>query len=256
MLSYAAHIPHSPILVPAIGPERSRVLKRVRAALAEIAADLESRKIETVITITPHGEGTGGSFLLQSAPRFEIQFRPFGDFATRAEISGEPHLASAIQHALGGNYPVQAVTPRHLDSASAVAAVHLAHSKKNYRLLPITYRLADISELESFGNELRDVVENAPHNIAVLSLGDLARTPKEQERAGKTYDQSIISHLASHEQNSLRDYSIAEADAFRVCGFRPLALLLGLLGTMKKTTDIVSYERAHGIGMMVARFGF
>ncbi len=256
MLSYAAHLPHSPILVPAIGPARSRVLKRVRGAIAEIASDLYSRNIEAIITLTPHGEGDGTHYLMQFAPRFEVGFGAFGDFATRAEALGEPRIASLIQHSLASEYPLQTATWVHMDSASGLAALHLDHPKKRYRFLPISYRLAPVSELASFGAGLRNVVEAASANIAVISLGDLARGKSANERAARAYDETFINHITQHEKNTLADYNATEADALRVCGFRPLAILLGLLSGMRTQPQVLSYERAHGLGMMVARFGF
>jgi len=256
MLAYAAHIPHSPLLLPNIGNERSRLFKKVRSSIERIAEDLYARSIETVVTITPHGDGTDSAYIIHYAPRFEINFARFGDFTTHSYALGDAHTAYKLRHKLSSMHSVMSRTPRYLDPASSIASLHLRQSEKQLKIVPLTYQLENTERLRLFGATLRDIIEQCEQRIALISLGDLSRASKKTQKETKDFDSLLTNAIVSHDTDSfINDYG-AQADTFHVSGYRPLAILLGALDGIAVETELVGYEQPLGIGMMVARFQF
>ena len=53
MLSYIAHIPHSPLLLPQISRGKFRQFKKMHQAVVQIKDDLYCRGCETLILLSP-----------------------------------------------------------------------------------------------------------------------------------------------------------------------------------------------------------
>ncbi len=255
MLKYAAHIPHSPLLVPSIGPKDSKSLKKLRDSIFEITCDLYAKNIETIITITPQGQGDGSAYVLHFAPKFKINFHKFGDFKTISEALGEPELYYKIKHELGEEKPIMTITPSLMDHASAMASMLLSRSEKSYRFLPINYKLEEIEKIKSFGKSIRDIIEISPFKIAVISLGDLSRAENKNEKQAKEFDSQFLEDILKNKDN-FNDNQVSKADSFNVRAFRPMAMLLGLLSGIEKKSELLKYEQPYGVGMAVLRFNF
>jgi len=256
MLVYAAHIPHSPLLLPQIGKERSRLFKKIRGAIKTIAEDLYARKVDTVITITPNGEGQEQAYVVHFSPKFDIDFSRFGDFSTRSYALGDSYTAFKLRHILSRTHSIKSLTPRILDAASSVASLQLRYTESQLRIVPLTYALDRPEQLYSFGTLLRDSVEQCPQRIAIISLGDLARNRRKTAKETKDFDTLLANAIISHDTDSFINDCGTQADTFFVSGYRPLAILLGVLDDIAASSDVVEYEQPMGIGMMVARFQF
>ena len=176
MMTYAAHLPHSPLLLPQIGKSKTALFKKTRRAVAEIAGDLYARRIDTLLLITPHGPGLAASYVINLAPSFKADLGPLGNFALSASFGGAAALAYRLQEELHLRYPLKAVTQERLDTASSAVMLQLTQGKANYSILPLTYGLFPSADLYAFGRDLREVLETSRQRVAIISLGDLART--------------------------------------------------------------------------------
>jgi len=255
MLTYVAHMPHSPALLPKISRDKFRSFKKAAASVEEIASDLYCRNIDTIITITPQGAGLKDAFVLNSSPKYRSYFGHLADFVTKKNFDGDTTLAYYIRAELCSRFPIKSATQEKLDGASSTAMMQITKNKQ-YKILPLTYSLDETIRIFEFGKNLRDAIENVAKKIAVISLGDMARTSKRTASQGKALDKILIDKLHGENPSSLVDHKISEIDSFRVCGYRPLALVLGLLNGMNYKTDVLNYEQRLGVGMMVARFAF
>ena len=256
MLIYAAHLPHSPALLPQIAKNKVQLFKKTKRAIAEIAADLYARNPATLLLITPLGAGLEHSYTLQVASRYQVDLGPIGDFASDATFGGDIFLAHKISEELGIEWPVKNLSNERLDVASSVAMLQLIRAKKNYSILPLTYALQPAKQIFAFGQALREAIEKSGERVAALSLGDLSRTNSREREAGDKFDQKIINCLHDKQALAFLELESPQIDSFHVCAYRPLALLLGALSGVNYECDVLSYQQRFGVGMMAARFTF
>lgn len=251
MLSYVAHIPHSPLLLPQIARNKFRQFKKMHQAVAQIKHDLYCRGCETLILLSPYAS-PHQAHLLNVSPQFSASFEPYGSFGAVARFPGDIATAYRIRARLGTSYPMAAVTRRELDGATAAAALQLSVPDAPCRLLPI-YASAEspLSALYEFGKKLRDVLEFAGEKIGVVSLGDLSRTAPSDREAGRKLDQSIIRSL---KENRAEGLFSAVGLPFSLGALKGLSLVLGLLDGVAHEAEVLNYEQKYGVGMMAARF--
>jgi len=254
MLSYIAHIPSSPVLLPNIGKHRFFNFQKTNNAIEMIAKDLESLKCETIITFTPNGDGQEKAYILNVSPKFDIKFDDFGDFQTSETVNGDSVIAYHIRHKLGTKHPISSITNPRLDISSNCAIMHLQSQKNKYNVLPITHALEPNDKLFEFGKSLRDVVENAENKIAVISLGDLSRPSQKYTKKAKELDQQLIQNLHDKDANTFIDHHPDKIHSFSISGFRPLAIVLGLLDGINYDFKLHCYEQKYGVGLMTAQF--
>src|SRR5262245_47834651 len=62
MIVFAAIVPHSPLLLPSIGKDKSEALAKTIAAYKEIEEALYLSKAETIVMISPHAQAYPDAF--------------------------------------------------------------------------------------------------------------------------------------------------------------------------------------------------
>ena len=251
MISYVAHIPHSPLLLPQIARHKARQFRRMHQAIVAIRHDAYSRGCETLILLGPY-PSPHGTHLLNVSPEFSASFEPYGHFSTRANFPGDLETAYRIRAALAPEYPIAAITKPALEGPLGAAALQLSSPDAPYRLLPIYAASASpLSQLFEFGKKMRDVLECAAGKIGVVSVGDLSRARGQDRETGRKLDQAVIADLRADNAESLLS---RDASASSLGALLPLAIVKGLLDGMALEADILNYEQKYGVGMLVARF--
>ncbi|MBI2637200.1 MAG: hypothetical protein HYW81_03350 [Parcubacteria group bacterium] len=253
MLSYIAHIPHSPLLLPQISRNKLRQFKKMHRAVAEIALDVYSRGCETVVLLSPYASGSEAC-VFNVSPQFTVSFGPYGEFLTQAKFLGDLELAYRIRHALGAEYPLAATTRENLDGATGAACLQLGAEEGRYRLLLLHHAQGPTHQLLNFGRRMRDVLEDSSAKIAVVSLGDFARATGPNREQGRSLDQTMLAHLKARDSAALLARLSEEIDAFTLAGIPPLAIALGMLEGQEYQADVLNYEQKYGVGMLAARF--
>jgi len=174
MLSYIAHIPHSPLLLKQISKDKYKQYKKTVDAIHDIADDLYSRNIDTIITITGHGTGFSEAFTINFSPKYDCDFSAFINYDMHPQFFGDSYIASVIRRKLCTRYPISSITTNYLDTASGMAMIHLSQNNKNIHVVPVTHSLDRPRKLFSFGSALRDILENIQKRVAIIGLGDLS----------------------------------------------------------------------------------
>lgn len=253
MLSYLAHIPHSPLLLPQISRSKFRQFKKMHQAVANIGHDIYSRGCDTVLLLSPYPSPIP-AHLLNVSPQFEVSFGMYGEFSTKAQIPGDLALAYRIRHELGTEFRIAAITREALDGATGAAALSLGAREARWRLLPVYQEQALTQHLFGFGKKLRDILELSRAKIAVISLGDLSRTSRRNREQGRKLDQAVLRNLVERDATSFLGRSLDEISAYALACMRPLTTVLGMLDGQSYRVEVQNYEQKHGVGMFAARF--
>ena len=90
---FAANVPHSPVLLPAIGKEHDKLFSRTIKSLEKLAERIKYLDIDTLFIISPHAPKLTNAFGLNLNKNFVGQFKQFGDLVTKIECRGDIELA-------------------------------------------------------------------------------------------------------------------------------------------------------------------
>ena len=66
MLVFAAIVPHPPILIPQIGKDNLKKLKKTVAAFNLLEEDLNAARPDVIVVISPHGEVNFDAFTINT----------------------------------------------------------------------------------------------------------------------------------------------------------------------------------------------
>src|SRR4030042_694582 len=97
MLTFAAITPHPPILIPSIGRENTKRIKKTAEAMEELEKKLIAAKPDTIIIISPHGALLPDAFSINLNPEYTSNLEEFGDFSTKVKFKTNTALAFRIK---------------------------------------------------------------------------------------------------------------------------------------------------------------
>jgi aromatic ring-opening dioxygenase LigB subunit len=263
-LSSLTLLPHSPLLVPEIGQANYSFLAKTVAAYGEIEAELETKKIDTIIVISPHGIIKNKQFSINVAPEMEINLKDFGFIPPKTIFHGDVLLADKIQAALRPEWPLNLVSEKIIDNGSAIPLYLLKKMRTNTKIIIISpAQKLSLKEQVKFGQKLQSVIINSKENIAVIASGDLShrlqkKSPAGYSPKGTKFDNRLIEYLSDPETatNNILNMNQELIESAAECGLRPLLIILGLLHNFTWKSQLLAYQTDFGIGYLSLKFEF
>ncbi len=257
MLASSYIVPHSPILIPAIGKANSLILDKTTAAYQKIAQQLLEERVETIIVISPHLIMPETGYALNSAPEFKLSFENFGDFATKSQIAGDMALAHELKEALKKDFPLQMTSAEQLDYGSAIPLYLLTSNLKDIKVISLSYSSGNRQAHFDFGQTLKDFIISQPKKIAVLASADLSHRLKRSSPAGYSpkgakFDNKVIEYLNQPEsaaENILRMDDKLVKDAGE-CGLKAITVILGIFEGLEYEPQVLAYQGDLGVGYL------
>jgi AmmeMemoRadiSam system protein B len=108
-----------------------------------------------------------------------------------------------------------------------------------------------------YGQILKKVIDRSKKRIAVIASGDMSHRLKEDgpygfHPAGPQFDKTIMTLLQQKNSEKIIHLPSSLVDEAGECGYRSIAILMGILQDIDFTPQILSYEGPWGIGYLVA----
>ena len=258
-LVFSTIVPHPPLILPSVGKENTKKLKKTAAAYKKIEEDLYASQATTILLISPHGCIQENSFCLNQSPEFIANLESFGDFSTKTALIGNVILTHKIREALETKAPVQMVTEPKLDYGSSIPLMLLTPHLPKIKIIPLYYSGKDLETNFKFGELLRNEILHTNERVAVVASGDLSHrlsksSPAGYSPKGKKFDKKVIEYLLAQETAELLKMDEGFVHDACECGLKSIAVLLGILGGMKYEPKELSYESPFGIGYLVMEF--
>lgn len=260
MLSFAAIVPHPPILVPTIGRENIKRIKKTAEAMEELGKKLYAAKPDTIIIISPHGAILPGAFSINLNPTYRSNLQEFGDFSTKIEFKTNTSLAYGIKELMEDkNIPLVLTSGESLDHGATVPLYFLTKNIPGVSVLPMGYSFLDLKTHFNFGDYLKEIILNEENRIAVVASGDLSHrltkdAPAGFSPRGKEFDEKLVKLITNKNTAGILNLDSDLIDEAGECGLRSIVILLGLLERINYEPEIVSYEGPFGVGYLVANF--
>lgn len=260
MLVFAGITPHSPLLLPTIGKDRSAKLHKTREALSTLEGELYAARPDTIIVISPHGAPSSDGFAINLAPTYSLDLSEFGDITTKASWSSDPLLAGELRKKIRNKSEIPLILNSEptLDYGAAIPLYLLLQHAHETKVLPVHDSLLSPRAHFDFGKMLHRGILASNRRIAVIASADLSQTltddsPGGFSHAGKKFDDAVVTILREDSWEDLFNLEHESLEA-KACGYRPLLILYGILKNLNNKTHILSYEGPFGVGYLVAHF--
>lgn len=261
MLVFAGISPHPPLLIPEIGKENLKFVKKTTDALNKLAEELYASQPGTIIIISPHGPMMADAFVLNLSPRFEINFQDFGDLTTKIELTGDVGLTHHYKEILETKIPVVLTSQEKLDHGTGVPLYFLTQNldRQKIKIIPGAYSLLDYDTHYQFGMKLQEDILNDTKRIAVVASGDLSHRLTPEAPAGyshwaKKFDETLVKKIKEKDVKGILKLDQEFIEEAGECGLRSFIILFGILNSINFKPEVLSYEGPFGVGYLVANF--
>lgn len=262
MIVFAAIVPHSPLLVPALGTEHRGKLAATLAAIENIEQALYLAKPDSLCIIAPHDTHYADAFSLNLGEQYVGTLKAFGNFSTTIEAKSDHLLIDRIQRKLRNEgIPLTLSSKEELDYGFTVPLLLLTPHLEQWKLIPISPSALDGQSHYQFGQELKRVLHAESERVAIIASADLSHRVNEASPGGATtegqlFDETVRQSLETNDVKRLLSLDPAVEKRAEQCAFRPITTLLGAVSEMNAHPKLLSYEAPFGVGYVTVKYEF
>lgn len=260
-ISFAAIVPHSPLLIPEIAKDNYRLISKTSSAYDKLTAELNILKPKTILIITHNTNNSEKNFLFNSSPEVTTDFSELGFLANGKKIKSDLVLLQKLKENLRPEFPIQLYSSEKLDYASSIPLQILAKDLPQVRIIHLSYSDGSLEDQVNFGRAIGKIIKDWPENIAVIASGDLSHRLKKTSPAGYSskgpkFDNKLIEFLNSEDpiNNLLKiDENLIRGAA--ECGLKSILITLGILegADTEINPQGLAYQTELGIGYLTMR---
>jgi len=256
----SAFLPPSPLLIPEIGKENTKILEKTTQAYQEIGRDLEELEIDTLIIISAHGPLKLDKISFNIAPNLNLNFKEFGHLKTIKRFYPALKISSAIAKEMGQKREVRFVSEEDLNYGSAVPLYMLDSYLKSIKVLPV-HTSSSLNKKEHYivGQKMAEVLKERSEKIALIATGTLSHRLKKNSPGGYSpkgsrFDNRLIELFKDpNGLNKIINFDEKLADEALERSLNQISLLLGIIGDNYQA-KILSYQNDFGIGYLSVSF--
>jgi aromatic ring-opening dioxygenase catalytic subunit (LigB family) len=259
---YSALVPHSPLLLPAIGKEARSSLQNTLTALEQVKSAIQEKNIETLVLLTVSDEHKkhGSLFRIILPPAYSAEFGEFGDLVTHWSSPSDMVLGTEIKNDLvRADIKTSYKSDPNLDYTAGVP-LSLLVKEGGMNVLVITPAETDTVALFSAGRVIHATLQRSPKRIACIASGDLAHCTEKKathEHYAKTclpFDYMFLDAVQKKRSETLRAFNAADAEKLGACALPVSIVLRGILDGMHLSPHTLSYEAPFGVGYTATEF--
>ncbi len=259
-LVFAAIVPHSPILLPSVGKEHLKKLKKTINALRRLELELIASKPDTILVLSPHGRIEKDHFTMEVRDRYIPDLKEFGVLEVPMEFRSDLRLASAIkEHLEDCGIPFMLRSDAQLDYGVVTPLAYLAAKLDPVTILPISPSFLSLKSHFELGQELQETLMGSERRVAIVCSVDLSHrltrsSPAGYSPYGKKFDEKILAILQEKKTSAFITFEPQLAEKAAQCALPSLAILTGILDGIEAVPEILSYEYPFGIGSLTTRY--
>ncbi|MEE9203011.1 MAG: class III extradiol dioxygenase subunit B-like domain-containing protein, partial [Dehalococcoidia bacterium] len=193
-------VPHPPLLLPDVGHGQEKAIQATIDALNRLAGELAEAGPETLLVISPHGEGHGDAMGVLTGARCTGDMRQWGSSSPTATYSNDLDLVSALQHeAEAAHIALKSIGDKgyQLDHGVMAPMHYLGEKVKGLPLVPMTFSFLPLPSHFALGQALRIAAEKSGKRVAIIASGDLSHrltpsAPSGYDPQGQVFDQEVV----------------------------------------------------------------
>jgi len=260
MLTYAAYLPHPPIVLPEIGQEELARCEKTVDSLKKISKEIVKVDIETVILMSPHHFSAPGTIPINVSEVYHGSFQSFGYPDLKFELKGDSALATGlVDEGRAQGLKISYLIEPELDHGVMVPLYYPMQEGFKPNLVVIGYSGLKPEDIYSFGKLLFDYIKKSPKKIAFIGSGDLSHRLTEDAPAGynprgKEFDAKVVNLIKNKKVKDLVNLDPHFVEDAGQCGYKSLITLMSIMENTGWTPDVYSYEGPFGVGYCVTSY--
>ncbi|MGM0410241.1 MAG: AmmeMemoRadiSam system protein B [Bacillota bacterium] len=261
--------PHPPLIIPEVGGEERKKVKKTINSLKEMAQEFANEDLDLLITISPHGAVFRDAI---AAIDFEVlkgDFRDFGVPHVNYEVNNFLEFVDKLkENSLKKDIKLLKLNKsdlrsygmdKELDHGVLVPLHYLQEAKLEVPVVPLSMGLLNYNTLYEFGKLIDNTLKEMNLKGALLASGDLSHRLKPGAPAGynpkaKNFDNKLINLLEEENFKDILKINKSLIEKAGECGLRPIIMTLGALDKYDVESDLKSYEGPFGVGYAVCTF--
>lgn len=264
---FASITPHPPIIIPEIGGDEIKKVKKTIEAMKNLSQKLNEAEPETIIVISPHGLVYPDRMNVCGMPILSGNLFQFGALETKMNFKNDLDIAEKIDTA-ANQEGIETLLYNNdandgcyeLDHGTLVPLYFLAKNLDNpFRLIPVAYSFQDRLQHFAFGQVIGEIAKKTKKQIALIASGDLShrlvtQAPAGYSDIGQEFDERLIDLIKEGDVQGILEMDEDFIEEAGECGYRSILILLGAIEKLKYKPKILSYEGPFGVGYLVANF--
>lgn len=257
MLSFAAIVPHPPLMFEDVGKEHSKQYASTRTAMLEVAEDLKALKIETIVLITTHGERYQSAVGIAFHDPYEAHLKDFGHMSKSHTFKPDSRVIDALQRELRRTGAQSTLTTNEaLDHGAAIPLILWKEMLPGIKVVVLTPPAGSSKMISEMGATVRDIVDDSNTRIGVVCSSELSHrlstiSPGGFHPEAEAFDTKVKQALMDNSKTAIMkipDSRLKEMDAMDIDAIR---MYLGILGDTRNSPEVLSYEHPFGVGHLV-----
>lgn len=260
--------PHPPIILEEIGKGQEIKALLTIEGVKTLAKDIKEKAPDTIIIITPHGPLFSDAISISKEEDLFGDFKGFGHEDIKLKYKNNLKLIERIiKNSLEENIIIAEVDEDfaidynislELDHGVMVPLYFIDKEYSDFNIVHITYGLLSPKELHTFGNKIRQAIEELDFNAIIIASGDLSHRLSDEgsysySPYGKEFDDKIVDILKRANMEEILTFDLSLAEKAGECGLRSLMIMAGVLGDYNLESQIISYEGPFGVGYCTAK---
>ena len=258
---FSAITPHPPILIPEIGKDNLKKIKKTEESMKKLEQEFYASKPDSILIISPHGQILSDAFNINLSSDYVADFKDFGDFSLELKFKSDYMSIQNIRTADENKKSVSIAltSSAELDHGVSVPLYYLTRHLKNIPIIPITYSALDYQKHFEFGKFLHRQLSKINKRFAVVASGDLSHrltkdAPATYSEKGKKFDNQLVKLIKNKDIPNIMNIDDSLSNEAGECGLRSIIVLLGIIESLNFQPDILSYEGPFGVGYLVCNF--
>lgn len=262
-----ALMPHPPIMIPEVGQGELVKIRATVEAAERAAQQIKEENPQTIVIITPHGPVFEDAASISIHPRLKGSLANFGvpDVSLAFETDGllVRHILKQTKRLgvnlveltddLAKSYRLNL----ELDHGALVPLYYLQKAGFKGQLVHLSIGMLPYEEMYTFGKAVQAAVGMVDKRVAVIASGDLSNrltveAPAGYSPRGQEFDSILIEAVKNLDVKALFNLDHSLIDEAGECGLRPILFLMGVLGGLDASAEILSYEGPFGVGYAIA----
>jgi len=268
MITFAALMPHPPIIVPEVGGERAQEASLTIRGMQAVARELVQTQPETVVFLTPHGNVFSDCITCLIEPRLggtlaafghpEVAFSPANDLELAKAVGSLAEKNDINMIGIDKNTSSRYNLNPSLDHGILVPLYYLDKAGLGDKpIVAISVGMLDNIQLYMVGKLIQEAARNAGRRVAVVASGDMSHRLKDEgpydfHPDGSRFDLMVRELMSQGDVEGLLDLPSNLVENAGQCGYPSIIIMLGTLDGFRLTAEVFSYEGPFGVGYLTA----
>lgn len=260
-----ALMPHPTMMIPEIGKGELDKMQDTVAAAQGVAKMIKEQNPQTIILVSPHGPVFEDSASISIHPRLKGNFGEFGapdiimgfetdDLLARHILKQTDRLGINLL-ALTDDMARDHRLSLALDHGALVPLYYLSKAGFKGQLIHISTGILSYEEMYTFGKATQIAVDASGKKVAVIASGNLSHNIRSNgtcSQTGKDFDKQVLQAVKELNVKALLAMDRNLIETKNECGLRSIFFLMGVVGGLDATAELLSYESPFGVGYGVA----